>query len=85
MFNIDATFTSHEAQKGEDGKTGEKTGEGIDKRQYDGITVAVVIVLVVTPKGGKSAETDCIAEENLRAGINPHLMRFSLVKCDCQK
>ena len=78
MLNIDATFTGHETQKGKYGETGEKTGKWIDKREYDSIAVAVVIILVVTPQGGQGAQTDCIAEENLRAGVDPHLIWFRL-------
>lgn len=39
----------------------------------DASPVAVVFVLVVAPQGRHGAQTDGIGEEDLGAGVNPHL------------
>lgn len=95
----------HEAQDGEDGKTGDEAGATIQQTERQAISatqktlslkaaflssnlkrilglvvltpVAVIVVFVVAAQSRQGAQADGVGEEDLGAGVHPHLTEES--------
>ena len=65
---------SHEPDDPEDDKAGEEAGHAVAAADHDGVAEHVVLELVVAGQGDHAAPGDAEGEEDLDAGVRPHLM-----------
>ena len=64
---------SHEPDDPKDDKTGEEAGHAVAAADHDGVAEYVVLELVVAGQGDHAAPGDAEREEDLDAGVRPHV------------
>ena len=73
IFNLDAQFVGHVTDDAKDDKSGKEACDAVAHSHKQRISEDIVVELVVAGEGDHAAPGDAEGEEDLDAGISPHI------------